>query len=288
MKLALKRQNVAEVEKVFKSISKQYYQGIQSRSDYLKFQTQFERSKLGMLSLELEVSEAMEDLKKHLQLSVQPELEDGDTYFQKYFQKQTQQLQDRSEEEPYYQVAFQSLTQDLNRLKGDLLLKEEGPEIGIQAELGYGSDAYVRTGQSWADRDQAYWNLGFNLKWNIFDWGYRESLKKQGLLELKRLEINTGSEVIEGRLRLRKRKDEIQSLTAQLVLVEDIYRAESEIHKFSLRDFQEGKESYLSYSTSLADYFLNQNLRNQVRFSLYLAQFQTTHEMGVLSEDTIQ
>ncbi|MEK6624543.1 MAG: TolC family protein, partial [Bdellovibrionota bacterium] len=160
------------VNKQHDLISRDYYQGIKTKKDFLRFKTQVNRSEIDLINAKNAVDKSRQELQKLIGIdlnsnidveflpisldNVENEIADSLINLEQHLQHKSAQIQ-----------------KEINQISSDLVARKNLPEWFISTGISYGSSNYLKTGQSLSDNGQVAWNALLTVKYNFFDWGIR-------------------------------------------------------------------------------------------------------------------
>lgn len=274
----LQKRNTQLVEKVFRLIESQYRQGIRKRQDFLRFESQRQRSILAQSSASFDVFRSIEELKVYLNepALVGPFQDYSATAFVKQNDVET------------YEVSKARLTNELRRQEEKTAALENRPKIDIVGRLGYGSDSYFRTDSSWNDNDRSFWNVGLTLNWNLWDWGQRRAVQDSARLETLRQQYQTNLEQRSADSEIEKIRNRIGLVKEQFDIASALQKVENESYQIMEISFREGRTSFLDYSDSLGNVISAQIQKIQAEYNLIYVNLELEHRKGYLDESSIQ
>ncbi|WP_413291036.1 TolC family protein [Bdellovibrio sp. HCB337] len=273
----LQNKNTLQVEKVYKLISSQYRQGMRTRQDYLRFESQFQRSLISQTSAQLDSVRAKEDLKSFLSLREAPMV------YENY--RVRPPIPSASE---LYEVARKRLRLSVRESEEGLAKVENRPKIDLVAKLGYGSDSYYQNAGSWNDNDQTFLTAGVVFRWNLWDWGQRASVVKSERFLTLKTESETSQEERDALAAIVKLEQALKTIQLQYEITEKLLKVEQENYNATERDLRQGQNNYLTYSTSLSDLISSQIQNIQTEYNLILARLDLGHRKGYLDESIIK
>lgn len=273
----LQNKNTQQVEKVYKLITSQYRQGMRTRQDYLRFESQLQRSLISQTSAQLDTVRAKENLKVFLSLREMP------LVFEDY--KIRPPIPTASE---IYEVARRRMRLSIRESEEGLAKVENRPRIDLVGKLGYGSDSYYQTGSSWNDNDRTFLTVGFVFRWNLWDWGQRSSVVKSEKVQTLKTESETAFDERDAYSTIVKLEEALKVIQKQYEITEKLLKVEQENYNVTERDLRQGQNNYLTYSTSLTDLISSQIQNIQTEYNLILARLDLGHRKGYLDENIIK
>jgi outer membrane protein TolC len=274
----VQNKNVIQVEQVYKLVTSQYRQGIKPRSDFLRFQSQYQRAVLAQTSAQLDSLRALQALKVYLGLRETP------APFENYLFRPW--IADTKE--PVYETERRKLSLEAREYTEKLSEIENFPQLNIFGKAGYGSENYYQTGQRWNDNDKSFLVAGLTFTWNIWDWGKRSSAVKSAKLDTLKTDSQTSFDEREALARIAELEQQLKIVQKQFELSESILKIENQNYVLIERAYKEGRSSYLDFTSSLSDLLSAQTQKIQTEYQLILTAFELGHRKGYLDESIIK
>ena len=274
----LQNKNTEQVEKVYKLVNSQYRQGMKPRSDFLRFQSQYQRSVLAQTSAQLASLRAMQALKVYLDLKDTPGPLDH------YLHRPSLP----TSSEPIYEVEKRRINLEVRDFTEKLAKVEYFPQLNLYGKLGYGSDGFYQTGQSWNDRDKTFWTAGLTFTWNVWDWGKRSAAVQSAKLDTLKVESQSLFDERQALARIAELEQQLKIAQKQYEISESLLKIETQNYALVERDYKEGRSSYLDFSTSISDLLSAQTQKIQTEYQLILTIFELGHRKGYLDESTLK
>lgn len=255
--LALQTQNIQQVQfdlikKQYDLVSKDYYQGVKTQKDYLRFKTQLSRSEIDLLVVKNLIADSKNELQRLLGVDVKMQ-EYLDFESIDFNQKKAILPIKPLTLEAHAQYQISQLQKEVYVLQAELVKKKNRVEVFASAGVGYLSDQYIGTGNSFNDNDRVNWNALITIKYNFFDWGVRS--KQTDVAELR---SQVQSHVEEAKnLRLKKDLEQlvlnINLYQSQFRLSEELLKLEQTNLNFIEKEYRNGKVQYLDFISGLTN-----------------------------------
>lgn len=228
-----------------------YRQGVKTRKDYLRFQTQLNRSDIDLLNVRNAVTKAEVDLRRVIGVPLESA------------EKFDFQLDDSPPEpertpvihvEAHRDYKIAELTRQTADLNTDIVSRKQWPVLGLTAAANYGSTNYLFTGvPEWVNQTKN-WNALLTLNYNFFDFGTRrrntEIAAQQAAIQADSLEG--------GLLDLRQTIDKLEIDLRQSVqsyyLSQELLKLERTNLALITNEYRQGKVQYLDYINSLQNF----------------------------------
>lgn len=255
--LALQNQKIQQVQfdlikKQYDLVSKDYYQGVKTQKDYLRFKTQLSRSEIDLLSVKNLIVNYENELRRLLGVSLNSSEDLSFIPIDLNLKKIMTAIKPLNLEN-HHQYQISELQKEIYSLSAELVRKKNSIEIFASAGVGYLSDQYLETGNSFNDRDRVNWNALITIKYNFFDWGVR---RKQSESADLRSQVQSHTEDVKN-LKLKKELEQlllnINLYKNQLRLAEELLKMEQTNLSYIEREYRNGKVQYLDFITGLAN-----------------------------------
>lgn len=228
-----------------------YRQGVKTRKDYLRFQTQLNRADIDLLRAKDGVLKADQELKKILGVPL-----DSDERLEFAMDdKRAGRIAPASfvpEKHRDYKVA--ELQRRVSGLNTQLASRKLWPEVGLALNGTYGSSGYVGPGKSVRsvyERDSSSWSAFLTLKYNIFDFGLRrrnaEIAAETAAVQSNDLE----SQLLDLRSEVSQLQSDLRQLQESFRISEELLKLEQGNLALISSEYRQGKVQYLDYITSL-------------------------------------
>lgn len=289
LQLGFTHQYAAELDRQFKLASAQYHQGLKTRSDYLRFQTQVQRSQLDLISAEKLVETSRITLINTIGLS-QSEDSNRNRGF-KVLEKPRAPSQSSSwhlDANELIENRIFSIRRQISDKEVALIKSRDVPQLFLTAGAQYGSSYYFQTGQSWNDNQQTSWNALLTLKFNFWDMGVRNrNIQIQAEQEviaqqdIRNTLLNDQKDLLtfkEDQLQLQRR----QEVTTSLVSNEQTNYRQIE------QDYRQGKITYLDLTQALSEVLDAQSKKLRVDFDSLILYSKWKYFKGTLDENNLE
>jgi outer membrane protein TolC len=274
-----------ELERLYKLASDQYYQGLKTQSDFMRFQTQFQKSQLDILAGQHTVEVNRLTLIAAMGLS-------SENSVPLYVLEQPQ-IHHTAEElslqkAELLEEKILAVKEKMSESQVDLISRRNLPQLNLTAGAQYGSGSYIQTGQSWSDNQQTGWNLGLALKWNLWDWGVRarnveiqrwqETSAQQ---DLRSLQINADKD-------LQSYRDDQRQLLAKTSITKSLETNEKINYKQFDQDYRMGRVTYLDLIGALSNLLDSQNRRIRLEYDTFILERKWLYYKGSLDENSME
>lgn len=238
------------VSKQYDMISRDYYQGIKTKKDYLRFKTQVSRNEIDLLNAKNTVEKSKQELQRLIGISVNSNSEID--FIPISFDSIRNEIPEASLNiENHLQYKAVKIQKEANQLSADLISRKNLPECFLSTGISYGSSSYIGTGQTFSDNARTSWNALLTVKYNFFDWGIRSRDKEVALQK----NIIQSNELDSNMLLLRSSLNQLQINAKQtqknFELAKELLSLEKSNIDFIEREYRNGKVQYLDLITGL-------------------------------------
>lgn len=278
--LAVSNEQFETLKKQFEIVSTQYRQGLKTRKDFLRLNSQMQRTKMDVLSAETSVTKARNDLARILAIPLSAEIQPIPAAKPAQFAGPTPPL------EKTFEARMAVLQNQINDLEVKLEQRKNRPQLNLTAGLNYSNTNYLGSAQSFTATQGVNGNLLLGLNYNILDWGVRsrnvavarasadlEAARQQDtLLSLQSSILSLMKYVAQMRL---------SAKTSQELLA-----LETETYTVIRRDYADGAVSYLDLVTSLNNLLSARVQALTTAFTLSDLEAKTLYYGGNLYETT--
>jgi outer membrane protein len=258
-----------------------YRQGVKTRKDYLRFQTQLNRSDIDLLTVRDNVQKAEIDLRRVLGVPL------GSNEAVSFAVDETVPVRERParvaiENHRDYRIA--DLTRQVNDLNTDIVHRRQLPQLGLTASATYGSSGYLLTGVPAWESDKLGWNALLTLNYNLFDFGTRRRNS-----EIAAQQAAAASDVLAGTLLdLRQELDKLQVSLRELFdsfqLSQELLRLERANLALITNEYRQGKVQYLDYINSLQNFSSAKSTYYTSLYELRKSQLAERYHEGTIYE----
>ena len=274
----LQRQQIETLKTQFRTIDGRYRQGVSSNRDYLRIKAQLQSSEIGLLSQEIQVQQA----KQNLRVAI------GDTADLEFVPLIPRPLVNS----PLSSVTLEStygfrISDTQNRIS-EITLESarrlQWPKFSLKGSYNYVVPQYI--GERTNGTDDPYWNLQAMvvLDFRLWDWGSTQRTARIAE-NLKRIDNNTQAVNT-----LRVREDLVQ-LEGQIKLLHESYKvsqqilkANQEVYDSLNRGYRDGKISYLDLITALGSLYQSRSQDLILKFNVLKSRLDWAYYEGKVDE----
>lgn len=285
--LEIQDKQFQRVKRQYETLSRDYYQGLKTRKDFLRFKSEVSRAEISLLSARNDLETSRIELLRLLGWGLKPQ---GDIEFVPVAIESVQldlplKLPPLSEHLQYRSAQLQKEVAELN---ADLVARRRFPEWSLSAGVGYGSHDYLGTGQSVSDNAAWDWNALLKVSYNFLDWGIRsretEIARSQKTVTLNQIDSSLLS------LEAEQRQFEV---TAGKILKTYGYAKELlELEKVNFdyieREYRNGKVQYLDLINGLKGLTDAQSQYYSAASQLLGARYQALYHQGKLYDELVR
>lgn len=262
-------------------VKESYKQGVKSRKDYLRFQTQLNRSDIDLLSARVNVQKTELALRRVLGVPLGTaegldfavdESRPGPLRFAEV------KLEGHRDSR---MAALQRRVADLN---SELARRKLWPEVGVITAANYGSSDYLNTGLRVHENDKLAWSALLTVKYNLLDWGVR---RRNTEIAASRAQIRAN----ELELELLALREEVDKLTVDLRKLQESFQLTDELFKLEkanlaliTNEYRQGKVQYLDYINALQNFASAKSSYYSSLFDLKRAVLGRRYHEGTIHE----
>ena len=273
-------QSFEETKKQFEYASRLFHQGVKTRKDFTRLQSQAQRQELNWAASERATQRARLDLFRSMGLPPEenvefklieaptipaPKVKEGEVQASKIYQIQRQ-------------IADAQI---------ELVRRKSWPQLSLTGNAQYGSSQYMGTGQPWVDNAASGWSILLNMKYNFIDFGTRSRNT-----EIENLKQQQG--LFNGREQVLSAENERDRLRADLVavgrsrdLARQLQKLEEESFKYTDQEYRSGRMSYIELINDLNNLLDARERRLRAEFDFAAVVIQLRHILGVLNESDL-
>lgn len=249
--LEIQKEQHAVLKLQVELVKDSYRQGVKSRKDYLRFQTQLNRSDIDLLNARTSLQKADLALRRLLGVPL-----DSNERLE-FAVDEIRPTIPRSSDfrfDGHRDARLAELHRRVSDLNTGLARRKLWPEIGLTSSVTYGSSDYMFTSIPPHESDKLSWNALVTIKYNFLDWGVR---RRNSEIAAHRASIRSNE--LEGELlTLKEQLDTLQvdlrKLQESFHLSEDLFKLERANLALITNEYRQGKVQYLDYINSLQNF----------------------------------
>lgn len=249
--LEIQKEQHAVLKLQVELVKESYRQGVKTRKDYLRFQTQLNRSDIELLSATNNLQKADLALRRLLGVPL-----DSTERFD-FTVDESRPVVPRQTDfklDAHRDFRLAELHRRVSDLNSELARRKLWPELGLVAGANYGASDYMGTGIPPHENDKFGWSALVTLKYNILDWGVRrrnsEIAAHRAFIRSNELE----GELLGLREELNVLQVDLRKLQDGFHLSEDLFKLERANLSLITNEYRQGKVQYLDYITSLQNF----------------------------------
>ena len=253
----IRETQLGTLRKEFRSLSEQYNQGLKTRRDYIRLQTQLQRAELDLIAARNTVAQNGIELRRLIGLdagSLVEFLPVSTGLARSYHPSLPEKA---ATVDMTFERSLADLQNDVNTRSIELAQRKYWPVVSLNGQITYQKNDYLNpllpTGTGYVTPAVTPWNWNalLTVQYNILDWGTRRRN-----VELAR--VQTDSQWDQLRAGLLSTDAKIQStwldlkqLEKSLILNQELLKIEEETYDILQREYREGRVAYLDLITEL-------------------------------------
>lgn len=283
--LEIQREQHDVLKRQVQLVKSSYEQGVKTRKDFLRFQTQLNRSDIDLLNSQNNVIRTELALKRILGVPLES-AENFEFALDESRPEESKRTEWSIANHRDTQIArMQRQVSDLNT---QIVYRKLWPELGLAASATYGSSDYLGPARApiYAN-DKTSWSAYFTIKYNLFDFGVR---RRNAEIAAERAAV----EANESDAQILALREELDKLGLQLSQLRDSFRLSDELLRLERNnlalitsEYRQGKVQYLDYINSLQNFANAKSTYYSSLFDLRKALLAQQYHLGTLY-DAIQ
>ena len=270
-------------------VKESYRHGVKSRKDFLRFQTQLNRSDIDLLAARVALHKAELALRRVLGVPL-----DSAEAFEFTVDESRPAAQRWAEGrlEAHRDSRLAALQRRVAELNSDLARRRLWPEIGVVGNATYGSSDYLNTGLRAHENDKLNWSALLTVKYNLLDWGVR---RRNSEIAASRAAIRANeldTELLALREEVDKLAVDLRKLQESFQLTDELFKLERANLALITNEYRQGKVQYLDYINALQNFASSKSQYYSSLFELKRAILARRYHEGtiheVLSNEAVQ
>lgn len=261
--LKVRKQQQMILDKQFRTLSSEFKQGFNTKSNFLRIKAQVQRAKIETVSAENEVQSSALELHKWMGVSFhdqnpptfEPISVDINQNFEKIFPASPPAIQG------VYDYQMNEIQKEINQKSVNLAKRNYWPRVNLSSGVSYSNLNYLNSNTPLTAGNQLSWSALLTLEYNIWDWGI---LKREvQVAEINRdIQENTlDQNLIVTHTKINQLMSDLLRIKKSYALSQELLSFEEESNQNLEVQYREGKVTYLDLMTSL-----NHLLDARVRF----------------------
>lgn len=250
----IQEKQFAMMTRQYQSVSKDFYQGLKTKKDFLRFKTQVNRIEIDLNTAKNNLEKSKLALLKLIGFST-----GGENFNFVPIDLERLNTADptpsfKAQNHFLYRTA--ELQKEINQANYSLVRRKNWPELFLTAAASYGSNQYVQSGRSFSDNDVVSWNALLTLKYNLFDWGIRSRDSEVAFLKTKIQNNDLKISLLGVDTLIKEFEINAAQALRQLNLAKELLKLEKDNLGYLQTEYRNGKVQYLDLVTgydNLAD-----------------------------------
>jgi outer membrane protein TolC len=282
--LRIQEEQRVTVDRQFTLIRNQYRQGVRSRRDVLRIESQARSNQIQRITAENDIKIAELALSRLVGIPVTQFQQVGILPYGMPKGWTPPPLPPPIAAKDHPQARAIDLAVQEADLTANLSTRENGPRLGVEGNVAYNAAGYMGTGRSISDIDFVDWSALVTLKYNLFDFGIRSRNAQLARIEAGRVRDTKRGEYLglDNELRtqyilLKQSRDNIQ-LTKELLDVDMQSFAAQE------RDYRNGRAQFTDLSEALRSLVDTKSSYSSTFFEFKKQQVNYAYHQGRVEE----
>ncbi|MGE0764396.1 MAG: TolC family protein [Bdellovibrionales bacterium] len=239
----------------YRLTQQQYRQGLKTRRDYQRLESETERARLNLLRQENSEKDSFDELKRYLGVSgaALTSMEKLKIVPVASFLPAMQRMRDfnKIKKDQVLTVRTAELDKDVRRLQSLQADTPLWPMVDLNGQVGYGSQSFAGFGESWRDQDRFYGQGLVQFSWNLWDWGGRRSTARAAQLDERLSHLRFDQSRLNADAEFERLLRDYLRLEKSLAVVRKVHSIELSTFRDIEVEYREGRASYLDLITSL-------------------------------------
>jgi outer membrane protein TolC len=275
------------VNRQYQTISRDYYQGIKTKKDFLRFKTQVSRGEINLVAAKATVEKSKQEIQRLIGINLSSNSNIEFTPIS--FETVKNEIPDSTLNiENHLQYRAAQIQKEANQLNADLISRKNLPEWYLSTGVNYTSSNYIGTGQSFSDNARTGWNALLTVKYNFFDWGTRSRDKAVALHKNVIQNNELDSNLLLLKSSLKQLLVNVRQIQKNFGLAKELLVLEKDNFDFIEREYRNGKVQYLDLIAGL-----NNISDAEIKFYSAVSDLQTTkytllYHQGKLYEELLK
>ncbi len=262
--MEVRDQQLAILQKQFKTLSNQYRQGLKTKNDFLRLKSQVQRAEIDRISAENNITLSAAELRKLMGVSFNnsepPSFEPlpvkADQHLDAAFPHAAPAM------ENIYEYQLKKIQEEVDEKNITLAERKYWPQVSLASGITYTNQNYLYSSKnfaaeqqpSWAAGQQLTWNALVTLQYNIWDWGTqrRDVEIARYNRDIQRNTLDQG--LLEINAKIAGIMADISRIGKSYKLSRELLALEEESNRNLETQFREGKVTYLDLITGLNNF----------------------------------
>lgn len=267
----------------FQSLEGKYRRGEKTRTEYLRFKAQLQRSQLDLVKSQKAIENSLSDLKaligfvgNEFQVATINPMSD---------QKANLKPVEKFEIKGHFDSKIVKKEKLINQLNSRLVERKYYPQVFLTAGISYSNSDYLGGSDDFEGAGQTSWNTLLTLKYNLWDWGTRR--RDVSVARLARDSSNSALDI-----QLNSLESELAKLVVDLnqekenyKLNQELVKLENDNYKSIEREYRNGQVAFLDLVSAVENLTKAKQslIQNYFQLSQLLADYE--YHQGTLYEN---
>lgn len=285
--LEIQEKQFKNIRKQYDLVSRDYYQGMRTRNDFLRFKTQVSRSEIDLINAKNTLEKSKQELKRII--GVELNSEDSIEFTPLVLAEVSYEIPENFVKIENHLIYRSSLIRkEINELTTDIIAKKNLPEWFVSTGVGYGSSEYLGKNLSFAANERLSWNALLTVKYNFFDWGIRSRDKEVAAAKMIIQNNELNSELLILNSSLKQFMINALKMKKSYELAKELLGLEKSNMEFIEKEYRNGKIQYLDLINSLDDFTDAQIKFFSAVSDIEAVNFTSLYHQGKLYEELIK
>ncbi len=253
----IRETQLSTLRKEFRSLSDQYNQGLKTRRDYIRLQTQLQRAELDLIAAKNTVAQNSTELRRVIGLDAESPVEFTPVSTERARSFSPILPEKSASVDQTYERSLADLQNEVNTRDIELAQRKYWPVVNVNGQITYQKSDYLEpllpTGTGYVTPALTPWNWNalLTVQYNILDWGTRRRN-----IELARVQTDSKWDQLRAGLlstdaRIRSTWLDLKQLERSFKLDQELLKIEEETYGILQVEYREGRAAYLDLITEL-------------------------------------
>ncbi len=272
-----------EVDKIFKGASQDYFQGIKSQRDYIRFKSRKLKADIDLSQETLVNQQKRQGLLTLLQTDSR-EGSAASVQFQSFRPSLPLLPKELNEDELLPKKVFE-LSRSIDEYEVSRVERNFLPQVNLVMAAGYGSSDFLSPGQTWRTGETNSWSALVQFNWNLLDFGILRRkvsiARSQAIIN----ERNDFRELLDFEARNRSVFSELQTGIVNSSRQDELLQLEKSNYLYLANEYKRGQLSYVDYSAALESRFLAERTYLEGLFKITQNYYEILSLQGRLEDE---
>lgn len=276
--------NRVSLRRQFNALDAQYRQGLKTKRDVLRIETEVRRLEMDLLRRDNEVDINFQKLAAAGGLSREDlekediEIEDPKPYVN--VDAGAPQLKASS----HRRAKILNLSGEIARLDSRLADREVWPRVSLNGSLGYHAHDYLGTNIKWADQDSTDWSALVTLKYNLWDFGIRRRNAEVAKVKARNVNDDNRQILLDLSNDLRDVWNRLREHRENVKMARELLGIEQQSYAILEAEYRNNRVAYLDLVTNLRSLYDARSRFSSSYFGLRKQQMLYSFHKGDLHE----